>query len=39
MFQHLLVPLDGSHLAEVALAPALKLAEKFDSQITLKANQ
>ncbi|GAB4263245.1 MAG: universal stress protein [Candidatus Promineifilaceae bacterium] len=35
MFQHLLVPLDGSHLAEVAIPAALEIARRFDSQITL----
>ena len=35
MFKHLLVPLDGSHLAELALPPALELAGCFDSEITL----
>ncbi|MCA9919999.1 MAG: universal stress protein [Anaerolineales bacterium] len=35
MFQHLLVPLDGSELAEVALPLATAVAKKFHSQITL----
>jgi nucleotide-binding universal stress UspA family protein len=35
MFSHLLVPLDGSHLAEAALPPALELASKFNSKISL----
>lgn len=35
MFKHLLVPLDGSHLAEAALPAAMELAAQFDSQITL----
>ena len=35
MFQHILVPLDGSPLAEAALGPALALADKFGSEITL----
>jgi len=35
MFEHILLPLDGSELAEQALPPALKLAERFASQITL----
>ena len=35
MFRHLLVPLDGSHLAEAALPPAIELASKFNSEITL----
>ena len=35
MFKHILVPLDGSQLAESALPPACELATKFDSKITL----
>ena len=35
MFKHILVPLDGSALAEQALPAALELVEKFDSEITL----
>jgi nucleotide-binding universal stress UspA family protein len=35
MFKRLLVPLDGSHLAESALPAALELAAKFDGEITL----
>ncbi len=35
MFTHLLVPLDGSSLAEEALDVASEIAEKFDSTITL----
>lgn len=35
MFQHLLVTLDGSQIAEQALAPALALADKFGSRLTL----
>lgn len=35
MFSHLLVPLDGSHLAEAALSPVLELASKFNSKISL----
>lgn len=35
MFSHLLVPLDSSHLAEAALPPALELARKFKSEISL----
>ncbi len=35
MFQHLLIPLDGSHLAEQAIPMAEEVAQKFDSQITL----
>lgn len=35
MFKHILVPLDGSSLAEAALPPAAWLAEKLGSQVTL----
>jgi nucleotide-binding universal stress UspA family protein len=35
MFQHILLPLDGSEIAEQALPPALKLAAQFDAEITL----
>lgn len=35
MFNHLLIPLDGSHLAEAALPAATELASKFNSKITL----
>ncbi len=35
MFKHLLVPLDGSKLAETALPAARELANRFDSTITL----
>ncbi|WP_420644544.1 universal stress protein [Candidatus Leptofilum sp.] len=35
MFNHILVPLDGSHLAEAALPPAMELASKFNSELTL----
>lgn len=35
MFEHLLVPLDGSKLAEVALPMATAVAQKFHSKITL----
>lgn len=35
MFQHILVPLDGSHLAETAVPAALELAVRFESKITL----
>ncbi len=35
MFKHLLVPLDGSELAEAALPMALAVAERFESKITL----
>lgn len=35
MFKRILIPLDGSRLAEAALPAALELASKFDSQVTL----
>lgn len=35
MFKHLLVPLDGSGLAEVALPAAVSLAQQFGSKLTL----
>jgi nucleotide-binding universal stress UspA family protein len=35
MFKHILVPLDGSQLAEMALPTALELAAKFAGKITL----
>lgn len=35
MYQHLILPLDGSPLAEAAIPYALELARKFDSKITL----
>lgn len=35
MFEHLLVPLDGSKLAEAALPLATAVAQKFHSKITL----
>ena len=35
MFKHLLVPLDGSRLAEAALPLAQELAQRFGSNITL----
>jgi nucleotide-binding universal stress UspA family protein len=35
MFKHILIPLDGSPLAEAALPAALKLASELDSTITL----
>lgn len=35
MFQHILVPLDGSHLAESALPAALALAGRFEASLTL----
>lgn len=35
MFKRILVPLDGSPLAEAALAPAISLAERFDAALLL----
>jgi nucleotide-binding universal stress UspA family protein len=35
MFKHLLVPLDGSKLAEVSLPAAALLSQKLDAQVTL----
>jgi nucleotide-binding universal stress UspA family protein len=35
MFRHLLVPLDGSHLAEAALPPAITLAHLLQAPVTL----
>jgi nucleotide-binding universal stress UspA family protein len=35
MFKHLLVPLDGSFLAEAALPAAHEIARRFGSEITL----
>jgi nucleotide-binding universal stress UspA family protein len=35
MFEHLLVPLDGSRLAEAALPAAATLSEALDAQVTL----
>jgi nucleotide-binding universal stress UspA family protein len=35
MFKHILVPLDGSQLAETAIAAAKELAARFDSELTL----
>jgi nucleotide-binding universal stress UspA family protein len=34
-FQHIIVPLDGSQLAEAALPAAVRLAEVFQAQVTL----
>ena len=35
MFKHIMIPLDGSALAEAALPAAVKLAEKFGSELIL----
>ena len=35
MFKHILVPLDGSQLAEAAMPATLELASRFDSKISL----
>jgi nucleotide-binding universal stress UspA family protein len=35
VFKHILVPLDGSNMAEAALSAASFLAEKFDAVVTL----
>jgi nucleotide-binding universal stress UspA family protein len=35
MFDHILVPLDGSELAEAAIPPAVVLSEKLGSEVTL----
>ncbi len=35
MFKHLLVPLDGSHLAETALPAAAYLAQTLGASVTL----
>ncbi|MCO6451828.1 MAG: universal stress protein [Caldilineales bacterium] len=35
MFEHIIVPLDGSSFGEKALIYALELAHKFDSRLTL----
>ena len=35
MFKNILVPLDGSHLAEAALPAAASLAEKLNAPVTL----
>lgn len=35
MCSHLMVPRDGSHVAEKALPAALELAERFGSKVTL----
>lgn len=35
MFKHILVPLDGSHFAEMALPYARTLSEQFEAKLTL----
>ena len=35
MFEHILIPLDGSHLAECVLPHALAIAQAFESKVTL----
>lgn len=35
MFNHIIVPLDGSKLAETAIEPAIKIAGKFNGKVTL----
>ena len=35
MFKHILVPLDGSKLAEAAIPFAVEFCRKLDAQITL----
>ncbi len=35
MYQNILVPLDGSRFAEIALPHAMEMASKFDSKISL----
>jgi len=35
MFEHILVPLDGSQLAEMALQPAITIARQIGGQVTL----
>jgi nucleotide-binding universal stress UspA family protein len=35
MFKHILLPLDGSSLAEAAIPYAVELCKKFDSKVTL----
>ena len=35
MFNKILIPLDGSELAEAALAPGFRIAEKFGSEVIL----
>ena len=35
MFKHLLVPLDGSHMAEASLPAAVSLAKTMGARVTL----
>ena len=35
MYEHILIPLDGSRFAEIALPHALEMATKFESRLTL----
>jgi nucleotide-binding universal stress UspA family protein len=35
MFRHILIPLDGSHLAEAALRPTAELSKKLGAAVTL----
>lgn len=35
MYEHIMVPLDGSEFAEKALPQAIELAQRFDSRVTL----
>jgi nucleotide-binding universal stress UspA family protein len=35
MYTHIVVPLDGSELAETAIEPAIKLASAFGAKVTL----
>ena len=39
MFKHLLVPLDGSQLAESALPAAAYLAQTLGARVTLRSSQ
>ncbi len=34
MFKHIVVPLDGSELAETAIEPAINMARAFDAKVT-----
>lgn len=35
MFNHIIVPLDGSKFAETAIEPAISIADKFGGKVTL----